>query len=100
MGGTKWVDVWLKLRPGNPGFTYNGKENGMLTNYLKNRVDRVFFKSGQTLEPTSIKMVGRQQIDGVFYKKLRKKKGKQYEETLPVYPSDHFGLISTWKFAD
>ena len=61
----------------------------MLTNYLKNRLDRILFKT-QDWTVSHIEMVGTVAIPGVMYEKTLKSGIK----TLPVLPSDHFGLYA------
>ena len=56
-----WIDCWLKLHQGDPGFTYDGKLNAMLTGYLRRRLDRVFAK-GSDFVLRSIEMVGTEPI--------------------------------------
>ena len=85
-------DAWDTLRPGEPGFTYDGKENPMLGPYnrLRNRLDRVLLRT-QDWQPSSIEMVGMAAIPGVTYERNYKRGNK----ILPVLPSDHFGLYAT-----
>lgn len=37
-------DAWAVLRPRDPGYTYDGRANKMLSNSLRSRLDRVFVK--------------------------------------------------------
>lgn len=62
------------------------------SNNLRGRLDRVFYKA-QNLELSSIRMVGLQALPGVTYMKQMKKGPVK----LSVLPSDHFGLIASWK---
>ncbi|KAK9803621.1 hypothetical protein WJX72_006035 [[Myrmecia] bisecta] len=87
-----WQDAWTSLKPGDPGLTYDPKANPMLGPYnrIRKRLDRVFAKlANWRLE--GIEMVGTRAIPGVTYQK-QSKKGPS---TLPVLPSDHFGLFLT-----
>ena len=76
------MDAWLQLRPADPGYTYDVRENKMLPNKrkLQLRLDRAFCKlPGWELE--SIDRVGMEAIPG-----------KEFEGR-PVLPSDHYGLL-------
>lgn len=89
-----WVDAWSEQNPQDPGFTYDGKKNSMLGPYnrLRKRLDRVFCKTSKwKLE--SIRMVGMQALPGLTHTKLYKKG----PTVLPILPSDHFGLVATFK---
>ena len=81
-------DVWAELRPGDPGFTYDGRSNAMLSNSFRTRLDRIFAKLADW-EPESIEMVGQEAIPGLVHTKTRR--GKEVQ--LPVLPSDHYGLL-------
>eukprot|EP01023_Acetabularia_acetabulum_P026651 TRINITY_DN2527_c0_g1_i5.p1 TRINITY_DN2527_c0_g1~~TRINITY_DN2527_c0_g1_i5.p1 ORF type:complete len:348 (-),score=44.25 TRINITY_DN2527_c0_g1_i5:343-1386(-) len=83
-----WQDSWTATHPGNPGPTYDGVNNGMLSNRMKSRLDRIVFKLPK-FKVKEAKLVGNKEIKGLTYEKQRKG-GKI---TLPVYPSDHFGLL-------
>jgi len=86
-----WKDCWLEdpTHKGDPGFTYDARSNAMLSGYLQNRLDRIFWK-GESLSLNRIEMVGKDQIPGLTYLK----KTKSTEKTLPVLPSDHYGLLA------
>ncbi|GAQ84068.1 hypothetical protein KFL_001750050 [Klebsormidium nitens] len=86
-----WIDPWLELHRGQPGYTYDSVLNQMLLGTLKGRLDR-FFCRLTDFSVRSIEMVGREPLPGVTYEKPgwgRNPKSK----TLPVLPSDHFGLL-------
>lgn len=93
----QWVDCWERLRPGEDGFTYNAKANGMLTGYLRNRLDRVLFKENGTLKLKSIEMVGTEPIPNLSYSKKVTRHKKETQKVLPVLPSDHFGLLAKFE---
>eukprot|EP01083_Nonionella_stella_P146239 459695_1 len=57
-----WTDCWLTKHPNSAGFTYDGRANQMLANYLQSRLDRVFVKG---IEVESVKMIGTEAIPGV-----------------------------------
>ena len=88
------VDAWSQQNPRDPGLTYDGKKNAMLGPYnrLRKRLDRVFSKAAK-YNLVSIVMVGTQALPGVTFVKSYKKGPK----TLPVLPSDHFGLLASFK---
>eukprot|EP00959_Pyramimonas_sp_CCMP1952_P313875 6570700-Pyramimonas_sp.AAC.1 len=90
--GERWVDVWEQCRPGDPGHTLDTKANPMLTYSLRKRLDRVFCCLGH-FELVNVEMVGTEPIEGVTYDKMVRGKPK----SLPVLPSDHFGLVVTLK---
>ncbi|KAK9835980.1 hypothetical protein WJX81_003455 [Elliptochloris bilobata] len=85
-----WVDVWEELHAGDPGLTYDPKANPMLGPYnrIRKRLDRVFARLAHW-RPARMRMVGTQPIAGASYVKTGGKRGPL---TLPVLPSDHFGL--------
>jgi len=86
-----WKDCWIEdpIHKGDPGYTYDAKSNAMLSGYLQNRLDRIFWK-GESLSLNRIEMVGKDPIPGLTYLK----KTKKTEKTLPVLPSDHYGLLA------
>jgi tyrosyl-DNA phosphodiesterase 2 len=89
-----WIDAWLHLRPGQDGFTYDTKANRMLSGQrsLRKRLDRMFCRL-RDFEAVSIEMVGTEAIPDLTYSKEKKVKGQVQMITLPVLPSDHFGLL-------
>ncbi|KAL2931367.1 Tyrosyl-DNA phosphodiesterase 2, partial [Bienertia sinuspersici] len=91
-----WFDAWEKLRPADIGWTYDTKSNKMLTanRKLQKRIDR-FICCLTDFEVSSIDMIGTEEIPGLSYSKQKKLKNKIQELTLPVLPSDHFGLLLT-----
>ena len=88
-----WEDVWRRLRRGDEGFTYDGRRNAMLTARLRKRLDRCLLKGGRGCAAVEARLVGTAPIAGVTYRKERSRKGQSYIDTLPVLPSDHFGLF-------
>ena len=90
-------DVWSELNPGDRGMTYDGKLNPMLANNLQGRFDRAVFvsrirKADSGWKPASIGLCGKKPLDGL----QRQLKNR----TLPVLPSDHFGLLGVLKFSE
>ena len=77
-----------------PGFTYDAKANGMLTGNLRGRVDRVFYKL-RDYDLEGVEMVGREPIPNLTYQKERSIKRVKQLVDMPVFPSDHFGLLVT-----
>lgn len=81
-----WIDLWLSV-PGNTdenGYTFDGTRNALVTSRsFRSRLDRMYFYSASNNEAPKcvfeeIMIVGQQQIaDG-------------------LWPSDHFGLLSTF----
>lgn len=86
-----WKDCWLEdpTHKEDPGHTYDARSNAMLSGYLQNRLDRIFWK-GDSLSLNRIEMVGKDPIPGLKYLK----KTKATEKMLPVLPSDHYGLLA------
>ncbi|KAL1537315.1 glucan endo-1,3-beta-D-glucosidase [Salvia divinorum] len=91
-----WVDAWTEMRPGEDGWTYDTKSNKMLAGNrsLQKRLDRFVCKL-EGLKIRSIEMIGRDAIAGASYVKEKKVKGQVKELSLPVLPSDHYGLLLT-----
>ncbi|XP_010929526.1 uncharacterized protein [Elaeis guineensis] len=84
-----WADAWTDLRPGENGWTYDTKSNQMLKGnflQLQKRLDRFICKLAD-FKLIDIKMIGMEAIPGLSYYKKRME--------LPVFPSDHFGLLLT-----
>ncbi|KAH9610554.1 hypothetical protein KSS87_018304 [Heliosperma pusillum] len=91
-----WFDAWEKLKPAEVGYTYDTKSNRMLSGNraLQKRLDR-FVCHLPDFNASGIEMIGTEPIPGLEYKKEKKMRGKIQELTLPVYPSDHYGLLLT-----
>lgn len=87
--GSGWQDAWCVLRPGENGWTFDTRSNGMLKGNrpLWKRLDRFVCKL-QDFRMERIDMIGRDAIPGISYYNI---KGKE----LPVLPSDHYGLVLT-----
>ena len=90
------VDAWKELKPKDAGLTYDGKANPMLGPYnrLRVRLDRVFCRVC-SYKLSAITMVGMQPVPGVTHTKHYKKG----PTTMPVLPSDHFGILVMYKYA-
>ncbi|KAI7839142.1 hypothetical protein COHA_007145 [Chlorella ohadii] len=91
-----WVDVWLELRPQDPGWTYDsqvcyqkGRKYGR-----GSRLDRMFCRLADW-QPLAIEMVGQEPIAGLT-RTVRTGKTARSDKTIPVWPSDHFGLFAVF----
>ena len=92
-----WRDAWLTHGDGTEGYTYDLRKNPMMSGWLQKRLDRVLCRLTD-FEVTGIKMVGTEPIkrkDGSVVTYVNEYRGRQ--ETKPVLPSDHFGLMVTLK---
>lgn len=88
-----FTDVWQRLHPGEPGFTYDAKQNDMLRGYLRQRFDRIFVKL-ENYRPVQIELVGKTPLPGVTYMKTAMVRGRMESASYPVLPSDHYGVFS------
>ena len=86
---TKWADAWLDLHGGDPGYTYDAKANGMLLGSLRLRLDRVLCWS-KFAAPSACAKVGAEPVATAATYTKRTRSG---DRQLPVFPSDHFGLL-------
>lgn len=91
-----WIDAWTELKPGEDGYTYDTKANKMLSGNrsLRKRLDR-FVCGLRDFKVSQIEMIGMEAIPGLSYIKEKKVKTEIKKLELPVYPSDHFGLVLT-----
>lgn len=89
-----WHDAWEQTHDVTlqPGYTYDGVRNAMLTNNLRGRLDRVWYKCAH-FTITETRLVGTEAIPGCTY---AKSVGGRVEN-VPVTPSDHFGLLCTFE---
>ncbi|KAI4977862.1 hypothetical protein ZWY2020_014416 [Hordeum vulgare] len=95
-----WIDAWAELKPGEDGWTYDTRANGMLAGNrkLQKRLDRFVCKLPD-FEIDSIEMIGKEAIPGIsHYKEKTVRKVVQNIE-YPVLPSDHFGLVLSITYA-
>lgn len=92
----RYADVWLALRPGERGFTWNVEKSpmaraGSFRGEASRRLDRILLRSSHW-RPKSVRIVGDEPvtIDA-------RRSGRQAERTVQgeVFPSDHFGLVGT-----
>ena len=91
-----WIDAWAELKPGENGWTYDTKANGMISGNrkLQKRLDRFVCKLPD-FKVDSIEMIGKEAIPGITYIKQKKVRQEIRQLVLPVLPSDHFGLVLT-----
>ncbi|KAL4201378.1 hypothetical protein AMTRI_Chr02g215780 [Amborella trichopoda] len=89
-----WIDAWTELRPRENGWTYDTKANQMLSENraLQKRLDR-FVCNMRDFKLSSIDMIGTKAIPGISYFKEKKVRKQMQKITLPVLPSDHYGLL-------
>ena len=95
-----WIDAWRETQPREDGYTYDAKENPMLRGNLRRRFDRCLacFRKGATesLRVESTELIGKDAIKGITWQKEKSQWGRGGGTgqiiTLPVCPSDHFGL--------
>lgn len=83
----RFTDVWLALRPKEPGYTWDIERSdmamaGSFPGEKSRRLDRILVRSS-VWRPTEIRIIG----DGPI---IERKKD--------LYPSDHFGLMATLRF--
>ena len=91
-----WKDAWSACPPtlrfpanDTDGFTYDQLNNPMLSGKLRYRSDRIFVAGGDV---DGCQMLGMSPIPGLFHESTN-----PYTlavKTLPVLPSDHFGLYA------
>jgi endonuclease/exonuclease/phosphatase family metal-dependent hydrolase len=79
----RYVDLWTRLRPGEPGYTWNMEKSpmarrGSFPNEHSRRIDRILLRS-TLFAPASAAILGDAPV------------GRGGE----VFPSDHFGLTGT-----
>ena len=85
-----WRDAWREVKKGDPGFTYDGKRNGMLANNFRQRLDRCFVR-GLHLVTAHADLVGTGRVEPYATYEKTFRSGRI--ATLPIFPSDHFGLL-------
>lgn len=94
-----WMDAWAELRPGENGWTYDTKSNQMLSGNrtLQKRLDR-FVCHLRDFRISKIDMIGMEAIPGLSHIKEKKVRKEVKMLELPVFPSDHYGLLLTISF--
>ncbi|KAJ3670461.1 hypothetical protein LUZ60_010785 [Juncus effusus] len=86
-----WVDAWLELKPEEDGSTYNTRSNEMLAGrrLLQERLDRFLCKP-KDFRLVDVEIIGSDPIPGAA-----PYLDKSTWEYVPLYTSDHFGLVLT-----
>ena len=97
--GPLWLD------PGQPfDYTYDSEENPMLSGTLRRRVDRCIYSYNKNNHnhakktTTTFRKLGMKAIPELTWNKKDPRNGTS--ETLPVAPSDHFGIAITFHSDD
>ena len=111
MDDAEWIDAWLEYSkqdstsqvkralPGGikmpTGYTYDAKENPMLGGNLRRRFDRCLVLSSQLRKNKihKFELLGKEAIPNLTYNKRNPYNGST--RTVPVAPSDHFGIAVT-----
>ena len=102
MTNPSWKDAWVEthgpINNKNRGYTYDGKDNVMLSNSLRRRFDRclTLSRTSSTTTPTTFAAtkahrIGQRAIPGLTFEK--KNPYNNTSRSCPVCPSDHFGLV-------
>ncbi|KAF2320097.1 hypothetical protein GH714_023432 [Hevea brasiliensis] len=91
-----WIDAWAELIPGEDGWTYDTKSNQMLSGNrtLQKRLDR-FICNLHDFRISKIDMIGTEAMPGLSHIKEKKVRKEVKMLELPVFPSDHYGLLLT-----
>ncbi|KAF8723283.1 hypothetical protein HU200_021801 [Digitaria exilis] len=78
-----WIDAWVELKPGDDGWTYDTKANGMLSGNckLQKRMDRFLCKL-EDFKIDNIEMIGKEAIPGISY--FRDKKPLPMADGRPI----------------
>uniref|UniRef100_A0A2N9I5S2 CCHC-type domain-containing protein n=1 Tax=Fagus sylvatica TaxID=28930 RepID=A0A2N9I5S2_FAGSY len=89
-----WIDAWTKLRPRENGWTYDTATNLMLcaSKPAQSRLDR-FVCNLRDFNLGAIDMIGTEAIPGMSFLKKRWAGNRHHKLVLPVWPSDHYGLV-------
>jgi hypothetical protein len=75
-----------------PGYTYDGRTNGMIGGALQGRLDR-FWCRLEDFDAESIEMVGTEPIPGLRCDRDFTNGEGFRRVSVPVFPSDHYGLL-------
>lgn len=90
----EWQDAWKTRHEKDPGYTYDGKRNLMLSHWWRNRFDRILYHGNITCGMTML--AGDQPVDdNLTYMKVSKNLPPR---ELPIFPSDHFAVLSQFIF--
>ena len=102
----RYVDPWLALHPGDPGFTWNNEENpiagiGAFVGEPNRRLDRILVRS-EAWTAKSCAIIGDQAAGRRPLTREQRLRIQMPERPMPppepvtidVFPSDHYGLIA------
>lgn len=85
--GPDWLDAWKLAHPTDPGYTYDGKTNPMLSNNLRRRFDRCLLRTNKkSFSIESAVLIGADPIPGLKWASVPSR-------TVAVTPSDHYGVV-------
>ena len=89
-----WIDSWTELRPRENGWTFDTASNLMLcaSKPYQNRPDR-FVCNLRDFNLSAIDMIGTEALPGLSFLKKRWAGNRYHKLVLPVWPSDHYGLV-------
>lgn len=99
----EWKDTWLEAHPNLDGYTYDSKESPMLLGNLRRRFDRCLIQNSpsSSLVVKDVSLIGKEAIPMIQWNKemldFRTGQPTGKVRTLPVVPSDHFGLHVTFQ---
>jgi len=90
----EYSDVWLEKHSHLQGHTFDGTTNKLLRTMSpfdnrRLRLDRIILKTKSNFAPKDIQIFGDRQIQTTWS-----------ERWLPLFPSDHYGLISSFELRD
>jgi endonuclease/exonuclease/phosphatase family metal-dependent hydrolase len=74
-----YLDAWEFLNPNDPGFTFDSENNSNIEQFEQMRYDRILVKKSEEWKLESMELIGNRYIS----------------DEIPIYPSDHFGLVLT-----
>ncbi len=103
-----YSDIWLELRPGERGYTFNSEINEMIEQTELMRYDRVMYRvsEGGDLKASQINIIGDRPISTsssttatAFSSPVKPTALKALigKKVVRVFPSDHFGLIADFE---
>lgn len=93
-----WIDVWETLYPHDPGWTREYSANAMVSSETQERLDRIYLRA-QDFRPLHIERLGTSPLvlsaeEQMEWQAIAALSPTQVEE-IPIFPSDHFGLLLT-----
>jgi len=103
--GSGWVDAWQSAGAREVDkYSYDGRRNKMLSNSFRTRLDRCLVYTNSRLSSTTaddplavpaisaMSLVGTRQVNS---ETMQKQFRNGNVKTVPLFPSDHFGLSTT-----